>query len=78
MSKIERGNQPGKFSEIELRAKVRESQAFYATPEGRKAKLEAEKRKLNATAKAGTSSSLAKRSASLAEVADAKARFGIC
>lgn len=43
---IERSNQRGKFSIPELQAKVRESRAFWNSPEGRKAKAnqEAEQR----------------------------------
>lgn len=44
MSHIERANQRGKFSENEIRAKVRESKQFWDSPAGRRAKAEAESR----------------------------------
>ncbi len=43
MSKIERSNQVGKFTEAELRAKVAESKKFWSSPAG-----QAEQRRLDA------------------------------
>jgi hypothetical protein len=41
---IERSNERGKFTESELRAKVKESKEFWASPAGRKAAAEHERR----------------------------------
>lgn len=83
---IERSSDRTRFEGIDIRAKVRESQRFWNSPEGKKRAAELEKRKLESIRRNRGKTkfpALAKRGGTkpaigpLAEVADMKARLGI-
>lgn len=80
MSKIERSNSPGRFSDAEITAKVKENRAYWSSPAGikRKAQLEVEKRSRKPSpTRFPQLAKRAKLTPELAEVQDMKARLGI-
>jgi hypothetical protein len=61
MAKMERSNTPGRFSPDELRANVRESRAYWSSPQGkaRQAQLDRERRSRPAASTPATAASRA-------------------